>query len=141
MVFWLPLRQSRWLYCLRWLQHGCAALALWHIDWPNAVRFAVLLLIFLYAQRQTPIPQALLFDTHGLQVFYAGQRLRARLGAQCYCSEFLIVLNLHLEQDVPEEGVRSGAVLPARWLLLLPDASNQDALRRLRVYLRWHAQM
>ena len=47
MVFWLPLRQSRWLYSLRWLQNGSAMLALWHIGWPVSVRVVVLLLIVL----------------------------------------------------------------------------------------------
>lgn len=141
MQFWLPLRQSRRLRALNWLQYGCAILALWHIDWPIAARIVVLLLIFLYARRQTPLPKALLFDQHGLQVFYEGQRLQARLGAQCYCSEWFIALCIHLKQDSPGEGRRSGAGECRRWLLLLPDSSDAQALRRLRVYLRWHAQM
>lgn len=139
MVFWLPLRQSRYLYWLRYLQLGCAVLALWHVHWPLTVRVAALLLIMLYARRTRPLPEALLFDSHGLQLCYAWRRSRARLGAQCYCTEFLVVLSVELESDQPEDEVWGRAVV-RRWLVLLPDSSSPDALRRLRVYLRWHAQ-
>lgn len=139
MVFWLPLRQSHWLHYLSYLQHGCAVLALWHVDWPVAARAAVALLIMLNARRQTPLPQALMFDSQGLQLFYTDRRERARLGTQCYCSEFLVVLSLHLEQGALEEGSLIRSHKPKRWLILLPDSSTPDALRRLRVYLRWHA--
>jgi|GEM_PF-2563492 len=135
MQFWLPVRQSRWLYCLRWLQNGCAVLALWHVDWPNAIRLTALLIILLYARRQTPPPRTILFDSYGLQLFYPDKRYLARLGAQCYCSEFLIVLCIYLEQDL-----RGRAGISKRWLLLLPDSSDRDALRKLRIYLRWRAQ-
>lgn len=140
MQFWLPVRQSHWLCCLRWLQNGCAVLALWHVDWPIVTQLAALLLIVLYIRDQTPLPQTILFDSDGLQLFYAYQRQPARLGAQCYCSEFLIVLCIQLEQSSPEEGVRGRAGKSKRWLLLLPDSSDEDALRKLRVYLRWRAQ-
>lgn len=140
MVFWLPLRQSRYLYWLRYLQLGCAALALWHVHWPLTVQAVALLMIVMYARHQRPLPEALLFDSHGLQLCYAKQRSPARLGSQCYCSEFLVVLSIEQELEKPEEEVRGRAVAK-RWLVLLPDSSSPDALRRLRVYLRWHAKM
>lgn len=139
MVFWLPLRHSRWLCRLRWLQNGCAMLALWHVHLPIALRIAALLLILLYVRRQTPLPQALLFEPHAVQLFYADLRLPARVGAQCFCSEFLVVLRVEPEQGLLEEALEGRAKMAKRWLVLLPDSSNRDALRRLRVYLRWHA--
>ena len=81
-----------------------------------------------------------MFDSYGLQLFYAESRESARLGAQCYCSEFLIVLRLQPQRGSFERGLRGRAPSPKRWLLLLPDSSDRQALRRLRVYLRWHAQ-
>lgn len=140
MVFWLPLRQSRWLYCLCWLQHGCAVLALWHVDAPLALRLCVLSLIVLHSRRQTLLPQALLFDSRAVQLVYAGQRVAACLGAQCYCSELLVVLRVEPEQGVLEDGLPGSTGRGKRWLVLLPDSSTPDALRRLRIYLRWHAQ-
>lgn len=141
MLIWLPLRHSRWLYALRSLQYGCAVLAVGHIDWPVAVRIAVLLLIALHARRVAPQPEALLFDQYGVQLFFAGQRVPVRLGAQCHCNEFLVLLPLEFEQEALEGELRGGAAGRKRWLLLLPDSSDADALRKLRVYLRWHAQI
>lgn len=141
MVIWLPLRRSRWLNCLRWLQNGCAVLALWHVAWPLPVRLAALLLVIRYARRPTPQPQALLLTPQGLQLFYAGLPQPARLGAYCYCSELLVVLSFQLEHGGRVESLRGGEWARKRWLVLLPDSSDADALRRLRVYLRWHAQI
>lgn len=140
MLIWLPLRQSRWLYALRCSQYGCAALAVWHIDWPLALQFTALLLIALHARRQTPLPTALLLDQTGLQLLYGQRRVSAQLGAQCYCSEYLLVLRVRLELDQLEEA-QGRALERDRWLVLLPDSSTRDALRRLRVYLRWYAQV
>lgn len=141
MVFWLPLRQSRWLNCLRHLQIGCAMFALWHVDCPIAIRLAALLLIAWCCRRQNPLPQALFFDTFGMQLIFSDRRESVCLGAQCHCSEYLVVLNFKMASDTRQEGLGGSRGSSRRWLLLLPDSSNPDALRKLRVYLRWHAQI
>lgn len=140
MLIWLPLRQSRWLTVLRCLQYGCAALAVWHVDWPFAFQIVVLLLIAAHGWRQTPLPKALLLDQNGLQLIYGQRRVPARLAAQCYCSECLLVLRVVLEPEQHEE-TQGRALGRQCCLVLLPDSSTRDALRRLRVYLRWHARV
>lgn len=140
MLIWLPIRQSRWLCALRYLQYGCAALALWHIDWPFALQLALLLIIAVSGRRQRPLPKALLLDQYGLQLLYGQQLVPARLGAQCYCSEYLLVLRVLLKPDEMDQA-QGRALHSQLWLVLLPDSSTPSALRRLRVYLRWHAQL
>lgn len=141
MVFWLPLRRSRWLKCLHRLQIGCAVLALWHIECPITIRLLALGLIALSSKCQSPLPQALFFDTKGIQLIYSDRRESVRLGAQCHCNEYLVVLNFKLTPDVLKPELEGKGRSSTRRLLLLPDSSNPEALRKLRVYLRWHAQM
>ena len=140
MLIWLPLRQSRWLAVLRCLQYGCAALAVWHVDWPFVFQIVALLLIVAHGRRQMPLPKALLLDQSGLQLIYGQRRVPARLTAQCFCSEYLLVLRLVLEPDQDDEA-QGRACGRHCCLVLLPDSSTRDGLRRLRVYLRWHARV
>ena len=141
MVFWLPLRRSRWLLSLHCLQLGGAMFALWHVDWTLPLRvLALLVLILVYSRPTPPLPHALLFDSYGLQLFYANQRQPAQLGQQCYCSEFLVVLSIRPERGVDEDDEGAITNRCRRWLLLLPDSTDPEALRRLRVYLRWYVQ-
>ncbi len=140
MLIWLPLRPSRWLFALRSLQYGCAVLAVWHIDWPLVLQIATLLFIAAHGWRRAPLPKALLLDQSGLQLIYRQRRVPARLAAQCYCGEYLLVMRLVLEPNQHDEA-QCRDLGRQCCLVLLPDSSTRDGLRRLRVYLRWHARV
>lgn len=140
MVFYLPIRRSRWLYAINVVQCSCALLALLHVDLPLLVRALVMLAIACFGWRLSPPPQALMFNKQGLQLIDKDKSLPARLDAQCYCSEYLIALCILVERDSHAQHRLWRIWSRRRWLLLFPDSSSADALRRLRVFLRWHAQ-
>jgi len=141
MVFWLPIRQSRYLYYLGWLQSGCAMFALLFVNWPFALQVVVAMLIAIYACRRTSLPQALIFNSHELVVVAENQSFPARLGSKCYCGEFWVALRIDLEKGSLEQSARKSNPRFGRWLLLLPDSSSTEGLRKLQIYLRWHARL
>lgn len=130
MVFALPIKPSQWLRRLRCVQFTCALLAVCFVDWPIMAQAAIMTLIVVYGCRKNSMPEALLFDAHGLTIVENGVRTRARLGSQCHCNEFIVVLSIVAESE------RTRCASPLR-IVLLPDSSSVESLRKLRLYLRW----
>ncbi len=136
MVVWFPLYQSRYLRRLHWLQCLFAALTLWHGSWPFLAQIVLFVLLVKFAFHQPTLPEALYFNSEGVQLVYRQNSVPAQLGARCYCGEYWILLAFEV-QDC--DGLLRRKY--PRRLLLLPDSSSPDAWRRLRIYLRWYAQL
>lgn len=75
-----------------------------------------------------PPVQSVIADRSGLCVMHGGNWIDVRLLPDTYISSWLIVLRFRADSA------------PLSCLCLLPDSADPDALRRLRVWLRWHAR-
>ena len=137
----IELVESRVLRAACYAQTALAGAALVLAALPPALTLGALLLLlmmpWLTRRWLAPLPRALTLADGCLSLDVGGERLPILLASECHCHPCLIVLRFKvlLSDDSPASDAKT---LPRR-LVLLPDSAPPDALRRLRIFLRWQA--
>ncbi len=133
----IELKPSRSLVCVLGIVHALALVSAW-VSLGGWVQ--VLVIIGTLASAAGCLTEALLVSpssAHALELHPDGRaswRDRAglwhegRLGGQRFAVPALVVLGL---EHAPRRG---------RWIVLMPDSAEGDALRNLRVWLRWRRE-
>lgn len=131
-------RLLRFAYCAQTVMAGIS-LVLLEIPPVLSLIGILLLLINLWLsnRRRIPSPQALSFADGFLSLEIGGECLRVHLASECHCHPSLIVL--HFRLALSDQSSSAATQTMPRSLVLLQDSAPPDALRRLRVFLRWQA--